>query len=113
MHEMALAEGVLQVIEEAAAVQGFTRVSAVWLEIGQLAGAEVEALRFCFEVVTRDSVADRARLEIVACAGQGWCLPCAATVPLARLYDACPQCGSHQIQVTGGQQLRVAELQVE
>lgn len=113
MHEMALAEGVLQLIEEAASSQGFARVRAVWLEIGELAGAEKEALRFCFDVVTRDSLADQARLEIIDRPGQGWCLQCACTVDLHALYDPCPRCGSHQIQVTGGEQLRVAELEVE
>ncbi|MCK9214813.1 MAG: hydrogenase maturation nickel metallochaperone HypA, partial [Rhodoferax sp.] len=38
MHEMSLAEGVLQLIEDAARRDGFNKVSAVWLEIGQLSG---------------------------------------------------------------------------
>ncbi|MDE3010072.1 MAG: hydrogenase maturation nickel metallochaperone HypA [Pseudomonadota bacterium] len=113
MHEMSLAEGVLQLIEEAATSQGFSRVKTVWLEIGELAGAEKEALRFCFDVVTRGSLASAAQLEIIDRPGQGWCLQCACTVHVAALYDACPHCGSHQIQVTGGSELRLAELEVE
>jgi len=113
MHEMSLAEGVLQLIEDAAVAQGFQRVKTVWLEIGELAGVEKEALRFCFDVVMGDSLADQARLEIIDRPGQGWCLQCAQGVRVAKLYDACPQCGSHQIQVTGGNELRVAELEVE
>jgi hydrogenase nickel incorporation protein HypA/HybF len=113
MHEMSLAEGVLQVIEDAALSQGFAQVRTVWLEIGQLAGVETESLRFCFDVVTRDSIAHEARLEIVETPGQGWCMQCACTVPVAALFDACPQCGSHQIQVTGGNEMRVKELEVE
>ena len=113
MHEMSLVEGVLQLMEEAAASQGFSRVKTVWLEIGELAGTEKEALRFCFDVVTRDSLADGARLEIVDLRGQAWCMQCAASVHVAALFDACPQCGSHQIQVTGGNEMRVRELEVE
>src|SRR5512147_542461 len=63
MHEMSLAEGVLQIIEDAAQAQQFGRVTTVWLEIGQLAGVEVEAMRFCFDAVTRDTIADGAKLE--------------------------------------------------
>jgi hydrogenase nickel incorporation protein HypA/HybF len=40
MHEMSLAEGVLQLIEDAARQQNFEKVVTVWLEIGQLSGAE-------------------------------------------------------------------------
>lgn len=113
MHEMSLAEGVLQLMEDAAASQGFGRVKTVWLEIGQLAAVEVEAMRFCFDAVTRGSLAEGAALEIVELPGQGWCMKCAATVPISEQFGACPQCGSHQVQATGGTEMRVKELEVE
>ena len=113
MHEMSLAEGILQLIEEAAQSQGFSRVGAVWLEIGRLASVEPEALRFSFDVVTKGSLADGARLEIVAVAGRGWCLACGKSVELPALYEPCPDCGSFQVQVTGGTEMRVKELEVE
>jgi hydrogenase nickel incorporation protein HypA/HybF len=109
---MALAEGVLQLIEDAAREQDFVRVSAVWLEIGQLSGVEVEAMKFCFDAVTRDSIAAGATLEIIAVPGTGWCMACARTVPMAEVFGACPQCGGYQMQVTGGTEMRVKELEV-
>lgn len=112
MHEMSLAEGVLQLIEDAARKEGFSRVTTVWLEIGQLAGVEVEAMKFCFDAVVRDSIADGAKLEIVATPGSGWCMQCSASVPLDEVFGACPQCGRHQVQVTGGTEMRVRELEV-
>jgi len=112
MHEMSLAEGVLQLLEDAALKQEFSKVTVVWLEIGALSGVEVEAMRFCFDAVTRDSIADGARLEIVSLPGTGWCMECASTVPMAEAYGECPQCGSYQLQVTGGTEMRVKELEV-
>ena len=112
MHEISLAEGVLQLIEDAAHQQEFTKVTTVWLEIGQLAGVEAEAMRFCFDAVTRGSVAEGAQLEILATPGAGWCMQCSATVALSEVFGACPQCGTHQVQVTGGTQMRVKELEV-
>jgi hydrogenase nickel incorporation protein HypA/HybF len=112
MHEMSLAEGVLQLIEDAARKQEFNKVLAVWLEVGQLSGVEPEAMAFCFDAVTRGSVADSAKLEIVATPGSGWCMQCAATVALSEVFGACPQCGTYQVQVTGGTELRVREIEV-
>ena len=40
MHELSLAENVLQIIEEAAQAQGFSRVKTVVLEIGRPAAVE-------------------------------------------------------------------------
>jgi len=110
---MSLAESMLQIIEDAARKQGFTRVKTVWLEIGQLACVEKESLCFSFDVVTRGSIAQQARLEIVETAGQGWCEKCASEVPIAALYEACPKCGCYQVRVTGGDAMRVKELEVE
>lgn len=113
MHEMALAESVLQVIEDHAARQGFRAVKAVRLEIGALSGVEPEAITFCFDCVTRGSVAEGARLEIVAVPGEGWCMACGREVPMRERYDACPHCGGYEVQPRGGLEMRLAELEVD
>jgi len=110
---MSLAEGIVQLAEDAARADGCTKIKAVWLEIGQLAAIETDALRFCFDAVARDTLAEGARLEIIEIAGQGRCVKCASEVAVAALYEACPVCGSYQIQVTSGNQMRVKELEVE
>ena len=110
---MSLAEGVLQIIEDQAAKGGFARVKTVWLEIGALSGVETEAMRFCFDAVTRGSCAEGAALEIVAVPGSSWCMPCGVQVEVAERYDPCPLCGGYQLQVQGGTEMRVKELEVE
>ena len=68
MHEMSLAEGVLQLIEDAARKEEFSRVTAVWLEIGQLAGVEVVAMKFCFDAVVRDIGVDAVKIGMIGSA---------------------------------------------
>ncbi len=112
MHEMSLCESVLQILEDNAKRRGFERVEAVWLEIGALSGVEPEAMRFAFDAVTRGTLADKARLEIIEVPGQAWCMQCGRTVPVKQRFDACPDCGSYQLQVTGGEEMRIKELEV-
>lgn len=113
MHELSLAESVLQVIEDSARANEFSRVKTVWLEIGALAGVEAEALRFCFDAVVKGTLVEGAKLEIVATRGRGRCLTCGKSVPIQLRYDCCPLCGGCQVQVTGGMEMRVKELEVE
>ena len=113
MHEMSLCEGILQVLEEQASAQGFARVNCVWLEIGALSGVEIEAMRFGFDAVMKGSLANGARLEIIRLPGRAWCMQCAKPVEVAQRYDACPDCGGVQLQVTGGDEMRIKELEVE
>ena len=112
MHEMSLAEGVVQIVETTARANDASAVRAVWLELGALSHVEHDALRFSFEVVKRGTVADSARLEIQTTPGRAWCMPCGNSVDLARLGDPCPRCGSHQLQVTQGEEMRVKEIEI-
>ncbi|HEY5789090.1 MAG TPA: hydrogenase maturation nickel metallochaperone HypA [Gammaproteobacteria bacterium] len=113
MHEMSLAEGILQILEQNSRSQGFARVTRVRLELGRLSHVEPEALAFCFEVVARDTLAAGAVLELLRVDGQGWCEECAASVPIDSHYAACPRCGGYRVATTGGTEMRVKELEVE
>jgi hydrogenase nickel incorporation protein HypA/HybF len=63
--------------------------------------------------VSRGTAAEGATLAIERPPGTGFCLACGASVTLARRGDGCPVCGSFQVMATGGQELRVTELEVE
>lgn len=113
MHELSLAESILQLIEDAAVEQKFTQVKTVWLEIGQLACVEQESLRFFFAVITEDSIARQAKLEIIEITGQAMCDQCHQVTMIAAYHQACPQCGGYGLNVTQGDGMRIKELEVE
>ena len=113
MHEMSLCEGVLQVLQTEAKTQGFSKVIAVWLEIGDLSSVEPEAMLFSFDVVTRNSLADGAKLKIINVPGHAWCMHCAKSVNVKQRFDECPDCGGYQLQVTGGDEMKIKELEVD
>jgi hydrogenase nickel incorporation protein HypA/HybF len=110
---MSLAENVLQIIEDAAGNGGFHRVRKVILEIGQLAAVEPEAMRFCFDAVVQDSLADSAILEIVEVPGSAWCEHCAATVAVSDIVAACPHCAGYPLYASGGKEMKLSALEVE
>ncbi len=112
MHEMALAEGVLQIVQDTVRDQPCKRVVAVTLEIGELSHVMPDAMRFCFDAVVKGSIAEGARLEIDRAPGRAWCHTCATEVHVASLVADCPECGGHQLQVTGGEDMRVREMEV-
>ena len=112
MHEMSLAESIVEIVENNARNSGASRVTAVRLEIGQLAGVEIEALRFCFDAVTRGTVAADAVLEIDAPPATALCFDCGDTVEIAHRLDTCPACGSSKLMPQSGDELRVKDIAV-
>lgn len=113
MHEMSIAEGILDIVEDTARREGASRVRAIRLEIGALAGVEVEALEFCLAVVLEGSIAAGASLEVERTPGRGWCLDCAEAVGIAALDAPCPRCAGYRVQATGGTEMRVKDLLVQ
>jgi hydrogenase nickel incorporation protein HypA/HybF len=113
MHEFSLCQGIVDSLAEAAQRQNFSRVRGVQLEIGALAGVDEEALRFAFELVSRDTLAAGATLDIVIQPGSAWCEECRQTVTINQYYDPCPHCAGHRLRVQGGEQLKITQAEVE
>ena len=107
---MSIAESVLGIVAEAARRGGLARVNTVRLEIGALAAVETASLRFCFDSVTRGSLAEGAELVIDELPGAAWCFGCNESVAVASRADLCPGCGGARLQVTGGTEMRVKDI---
>ena len=68
MHELSIANGIVELCAERA---GGERVTRVRLEIGQLSAVLPDAVRFCFDVCAKDTVVEGALLEIIETPGRG------------------------------------------
>lgn len=112
MHEMSLAEGIRSIVQDQARAHGFSRVTVLRLEIGRFAGVEKPALAFAFDVVMRGSPAEGARLEMIDLAGRALCYDCMRTVELAARLDPCPLCGGGRLIPTGGDEMRIRDMEV-
>jgi hydrogenase nickel incorporation protein HypA/HybF len=113
MHELSLAGGILRVLEQTRERDHFERITQLRLEVGVLAGVEIESLRFALSAIAANSILAGASIEIDQPPGIAWCLPCSLSVPITSRLDACPHCGGYQLQPTGGTEMRVVDMQVE
>ncbi len=112
MHEMALCRGIVDIAVEHAERHAARRVTVVRVEVGALSCVEPAALEFCFAAIAGGTLAEGATLEIAVTPGEAWCWDCEAAFPATDRAAACPTCGGVRIRVTGGDQLRVMELEV-
>lgn len=112
MHEISLAGGILQLVEDAAAREHFRRVTRLRLEAGALCGVEVGSLRFALQTLVPGTCLDGSEILIDEPEASAWCLGCSSNVTIRVRGQACPACGSYQIQPTGGTELRVVDMNV-
>jgi hydrogenase nickel incorporation protein HypA/HybF len=114
VHELSIALGVVETASEEAARLGATRVNAVFLRLGPLAGVVEDALRFSFEVAVRGTPIDGARLEIELVPLVARCPSCDApcTLPSIQRF-ACPVCGAPTPELISGRECQLVALEIE
>jgi hydrogenase nickel incorporation protein HypA/HybF len=112
MHEMSLAGGILRLVEQSCERDPFERVTKLRLEAGALSGVEVSALRFALEAMSPGTLMEHAEIDIDEPAAAAWCMHCSQNITIHSRTDACPVCGSYQVQPTGGTELRLVDLLV-
>ncbi|MEO0603865.1 MAG: hydrogenase maturation nickel metallochaperone HypA [Myxococcota bacterium] len=108
MHELSVTRNIVAIVAEKAGKRPVKRVKLV---IGKLAGIEVPAIRFCFDVVAKGTVVEGATLEIEEPAGRGSCRECGEEMGIARLVATCPCERRARIDIVSGEELLVREME--
>lgn len=113
MHELGITRSIVDIAERTAREQGAVRVLSVTVAIGDLSGVIPEAVEFCFEACSKETLLEGARLIIDRIAGKGMCRACSAEFILAPYSFACPTCGSFGVERLQGNELKVIEMEVD
>lgn len=108
MHEMAITQSVVDAVCEHAAGR---RVHSVKLEVGALCAIVPDSMLFCFDLATAGTVADGARLDLNVEPGAAHCRTCGERFHVADLILLCP-CGSADVEVVSGRDLRILSMEV-
>ena len=113
MHELSLCQQIIRIITQYAKQHQVTQVSKIWLDIGELAGVEIEAIRFSFPIAARDSLAANAELIIHQIEGQGWCAKCGEHVKINRYGSLCPQCEGVICDISRGNEFNLQKIEAK
>ena len=116
MHELAIADRLLDRALAAAAEAEPTRVETVYLELGTATHLVPEQVRFCLEAVAADTPAEGADVRIERTPARGECdcgwrgeLPSLAETVAGAPDKRCPDCGA-AVSVTAGRECRIAGI---
>lgn len=112
MHELSLVMSIVKTCEEIAEQEDAKEVKEVQLEIGTMAGVEPNAFDMAWKEGTKNTKLRHAELQIENIAAQAQCLECKTIFPLENLFDACPNCNSHFIDIITGKQFRIKSIVV-
>lgn len=113
MHELSIIHSIIETVEtEVAGLLAQYRVETINLHIGTLAGVEIENLEFLWPAAAQNTVLENAEFRIERIAGQAECEDCGHIFEINQYYDPCPQCGSHLLHVTAGEELKIKSIEL-
>ena len=113
MHELALTEGIIQIVREQAEKNGFDRVLEICLRVGEYSGIVPECLLEFFPIVSRGTPAEGAALVIRPVPASFRCFDCGYEGHIPPRTACCPNCGGTAIRMTAGREFYVENLKVE
>ena len=112
MHEMSLAQNILEIVCKTAAQHSALKVTKITIRAGQLRGIVPEQLKFCFEFVAKDSIAEGADLVIHTLPIQARCKRCEALFYVKEYVFKCAECASEELDLVQGMELTVENIEV-
>ena len=110
MHELSIAESVVQIASRHA---NGRRVTRVWLKVGHLRQVVPTALTFSFELVAEGTPVEGAELEMEEVPATGLCRDCGAESRLESFPLQCGACGGFDLELLEGEELFVESLELE
>jgi len=113
MHELSIADAILEAVRKEAERRPGARVIKVGVRIGELAGVDPEALSFGFEALVRGTELEPLALHIESRPRRQRCPQCDSTFDVINDRLACPACGTSETVFVGGDELELAYLEVE
>lgn len=113
MHEMGIAMQIIE-IATAAIPEGLPKgcVERVTVKVGKLSAVVPDSLKFCFDIVSKDTPIDGAQLVIEEIPVRARCCGCLKEWTLHGSVFSCPACNSGDIKLISGQELNIESIEV-
>ncbi|NOY99275.1 MAG: hydrogenase maturation nickel metallochaperone HypA [Chloroflexi bacterium] len=113
MHELPVTQSILEITLRHAQEAGATRVTDLYLVIGQLASVVDDSVQFYWDVLSKDTIAESSRLHFRRVPAEMQCLSCGTRFPLDGDDFACPSCQGVGVKVVAGEEFFLESIEVD
>ena len=104
MHEISLAMNVLEIVKETAQKNHLKNISMITMEKGELSGVLEESFIYAFGVISKDTIAAHAKIDILHSQATAVCKRCDKEFMITHVHKICPICNrSDEIEYTTSQ----------
>ena len=113
MHELSITQSMLDLVTEQAKEAGAREVKKINLVIGEMSGIVEECVRFYFDFIGRETIAEGAVLSFKMIPATARCRSCGKLFELEESDWTCPHCQGDSVEIVAGKELFVESIEVE
>lgn len=113
MHELVVISNIFKAIKNAASKNNLVKVSKVKLQVGKLRQLEESMLRFAFDTISKETVAQGAQLELDYIPVVMFCTVCSSSFEVKGKKYICPSCESSDLQLLKGKEVILESIEGE
>lgn len=113
MHELSIAENIVEIIHQYVPVDDRKRVQRVFTSVGEQSGVVADSLEFSYQAITASTDLEWSHLEIETVPFIVRCKECGTESHTEMGSRQCPVCTAFDTLVVSGTELRVRQIEME
>lgn len=113
MHELSVTESVLEIACEHAQKAQAEKVTDIFLVIGRLSSIVDDSIEFYWNVISKGTLCEDARLHFKRIPAELVCLECKTKYTLEDELVPCPECGSARVRVIAGDEFNLESIEIQ
>jgi hydrogenase nickel incorporation protein HypA/HybF len=113
MHEQSIVESLLTLALNNAAKANARKIVRINLVVGDYTGVVEESVDFYFRFLSKDTIAAGAKIFYTRVPAQLRCRDCDLLFPLQKRERCCPKCQGMRVEIVGGRELYIENMEVE
>ena len=113
MHELSLAEAIVNTIRELSERAAWSRVRRVIVKVGRMRQVDPELLAFSFDIASRGTPSEGAELSVLELPVVFKCNACGRESTSESATFICLNCGSTDVELLSGMELTIESMEVE
>jgi hydrogenase nickel incorporation protein HypA/HybF len=113
VHELPVTESILEISLRRAKESRATRITDLYLVIGQLSSLVDDSIQFYWDIIAKDTIAEGAQLHFRRIPAELQCMVCATKYHPQGEDLSCPSCGSVGARIAAGDEFFLEAIDVE
>lgn len=112
MHELAVTESILEIATQTAKEHAATKVTDIYLRLGQLSSIVDESVQFYWDIISQGTLAEGAQLHFTHVPARLRCKDCGTEFELTEKLTPCPACQSITLEIIQGEEFQVDSIEI-